>query len=116
MQENPRRSTPFAFCSIGPQDWGTDALSELRHKLAATKERFTLDNLEKVHAAAYGKNLVDIISMVKHAAKEEEPLLTAAERVERASRTHAGADVQRRTAALAGPHSGALDRKPVHRP
>jgi type I restriction enzyme R subunit len=27
---------------------------------------------------------VDIISMVKHAAKEEEPLLTAVERVERA--------------------------------
>lgn len=36
------------------------------------------------HAATYRKSLVDIISMVKHAAKEEEPLLNAAERVERA--------------------------------
>ncbi len=53
-------------------------------KLAGTKNGFTVDNLQKVHAAAYGKNLVDIISMVKHAAKDEEPLLTAAERVERA--------------------------------
>ena len=50
------------------------ALSELRTKLAATKERFTVDNLQKVHAAAYGKSLVDIISIVKHAAKDEEPL------------------------------------------
>lgn len=30
------------------------------------------------------KALVDVISMVKHAANEEEPLFTAAERVERA--------------------------------
>jgi type I restriction enzyme R subunit len=32
----------------------------------------------------YGKALVEIISMVKHAAREEEPLLTAEERVRRA--------------------------------
>jgi type I restriction enzyme R subunit len=32
----------------------------------------------------YKKSLVDIISMVKHAAKEQEPLLTAEERVDRA--------------------------------
>jgi type I restriction enzyme R subunit len=40
--------------------------------------------LEKAHVARYHKSLVDVISMVKHAAKEEEPLLTAQERVERA--------------------------------
>src|SRR5207253_6489870 len=67
-----------------PQEWSTDALAELRQKLASAPLRFTLDNLERAHAARYYKNLVDIISMVKHAAKEEEPLLTAAERVERA--------------------------------
>src|SRR5262249_44499456 len=67
-----------------PQDWSTDALAELRQKLATTPERFTLHNLEKAHAAHYHKNLVDIISMVKHAAKDAEPLLTAGERVERA--------------------------------
>jgi EcoEI R protein C-terminal len=61
-----------------------EALAELRQKLATVPERFTLDNLERAHAARYHKNLVDIISMIKHAAKEEEPLLTASERVERA--------------------------------
>ena len=32
----PTRSTPSASCSTGPQEWGTDALAELRRKLAAT--------------------------------------------------------------------------------
>src|SRR5207248_1037550 len=67
-----------------PQDWSTDALAELRQKLASAPQRFTLDNLERAHAARYHKNLVDIISMVKHAAREQEPLLTSSERVERA--------------------------------
>ena len=40
-----------------------------REGLAATPQRFTLDNLEKAHAVHYHKNLVDIISMVKHAAQ-----------------------------------------------
>lgn len=40
--------------------------------------------MRRAHAARYNKALVDIISMVKHAAKEEEPLLSAAERVNRA--------------------------------
>ena len=41
-------------------------------------------NLQQVHAVRYHKALVDIISMVKHAVREQEPLLTATERVERA--------------------------------
>jgi type I restriction enzyme R subunit len=40
-----------------------------------------------VHEVRYGKALVDVISMVKHAAKTEEPLFTASERVERAFTT-----------------------------
>ncbi len=84
VKENPAQIEAIRILLDRPQQWGTDALSELRTKLAATKERFTVDNLQKVHAAAYGKNLVDIISMVKHAAKDEEPLLTGAERVDRA--------------------------------
>ena len=50
----------------------------------AAPEQFTTKNLEKAHAACYQKALVDIISMVKHAAREPEPLLTAQERVGRA--------------------------------
>jgi len=67
-----------------PRDWRPEVLDELRRKLAATPERFSEDRLRIAHAATYRKSLVDIISMVKHAAKEEEPLLTSAERVERA--------------------------------
>jgi type I restriction enzyme R subunit len=84
VQENPLPIEAIRFLLSRPQDWSTDALAELRQKLATTPERFTLDNLERAHAARYHKNLVDIISMVKHAAKEEEPLLTAGERAARA--------------------------------
>ena len=84
VKENPAQIDAIRILLDRPQEWGTDALSELHTKLAVTKERFTLENLQKVHAAAYGKSLVDIISMVKHAANEQEPLLNAEERVDRA--------------------------------
>lgn len=84
VKDNPAQIDAIQILLDRPQDWSTDALSELRTKLAATKERFTTAHLQTAHAVAYGKSLVDIISMVKHAVKEEEPLLTAAERVDRA--------------------------------
>ncbi len=84
VQENPIPIEAVRILLNRPQDWSTDALAELKQKLETTPERFTLDNLEKAHAARYHKDLVDIISMVKHAADEGEPLLTATERVERA--------------------------------
>jgi type I restriction enzyme R subunit len=56
----------------------------LKQKLAASAERFSVPNLQKAHEVCYQKALVDIISMIKHAAKDEEPLYTAGERVERA--------------------------------
>ncbi len=84
VRENPLPIEAIRILLDRPQDWSTEALGELKDKLTATRERFTLENLEKAHAAYYHRNLVDIISMVKHAAREEEPLLTAAERVERA--------------------------------
>jgi type I restriction enzyme, R subunit len=67
-----------------PRAWSPSALKELRDKLAASRYRFTTDNLRKAHGARYGKALTDIVSMVKHAADEQAPLLTAPERVERA--------------------------------
>lgn len=84
IKDNPLPIEAIRILLNRPRDWSTDALTELRQKLATTPERFTLDNLDRAHAAAYNKSLVDIISMVKHAAVEQEPLLTAAERVERA--------------------------------
>ena len=67
-----------------PRAWGTDALSELKKKLSTSPERFTVENLQRAHKIRYEKALADIISMVKHAAKDQEPLLTAQERVETA--------------------------------
>jgi type I restriction enzyme R subunit len=67
-----------------PKDWNPEALRALRDKLAAQPQRFTLENLQKTHEAYYHKALADIISMVKHAANQQSPLLTAAERADKA--------------------------------
>jgi type I restriction enzyme R subunit len=64
-----------------PREWSTAALEELRRTLRQAPERFTPERLEVAHRVAYRKALVDIISMVKHAADEAQPLLTADERV-----------------------------------
>ncbi|MFO0586915.1 MAG: type I restriction-modification enzyme R subunit C-terminal domain-containing protein [Polyangiaceae bacterium] len=84
VRDNPEKIEAVRVLLDRPRDWSPAALTELRQKLAGTTYRFTVENLQKAHAAHYKKALVDIVSMVKHAAKDEEPLLTAAERVERA--------------------------------
>jgi type I restriction enzyme R subunit len=84
VQENPDHIDAVQILLGRPREWGTAALSDLRAKLSASRFRFTEDNLQRAHAAQYQKALVDIISMVKHAAREAEPLLTAAERVDAA--------------------------------
>jgi type I restriction enzyme, R subunit len=65
-----------------PADWKPEALVALRDSLKSAPERFTEASLERAHEAAYHKALVDIISMVKHAARDTAPLLTADERVD----------------------------------
>jgi len=67
-----------------PQKWNPDALKTLREKLAAAPQRFTVPNLQKAFELSRHKALADIISMVKNAADRQSPLLTAAERVDRA--------------------------------
>lgn len=67
-----------------PQEWSTVALQELREKLLHAPARFTLENLQRAHEVTHKKALVDIISMVKHAANEQQPLLNASERVDHA--------------------------------
>lgn len=84
VRENPSKVQAIRILLNRPKDWGTEALVELKTKLAAAPQRFTVDVLEKAHRLRYDKALVDVISMVKHAARDEEPLLTADERVSRA--------------------------------
>ena len=87
VKENPAQVEAIEILLDRPKGWGTEALGELRQKLSATNERFTVDNLQKAHKVRYDKALVDIISMVKHAARDQEPLYTASERVQRAFET-----------------------------
>ena len=84
VKENPDGIEAIKILLEQPQRWGSHVLLELREKLKATTQRFTDDNLQKAHKLHYNKALVDIISMIKHAAHEQEPLYTAEERVDRA--------------------------------
>lgn len=67
-----------------PAEWSTRVLGELVVKLTATPQRFTIQNLQKAHYLRHHKAFVDVISMIQHAARDEAPLLTADERVDRA--------------------------------
>jgi len=84
VKENPAQVQAIEILLDRPQEWSTDALEELKQKLSSTSERFSVDNLQKAHQVKYQKALVDIISMVKHAAHEQAPLYTAEERVKNA--------------------------------
>jgi type I restriction enzyme R subunit len=90
VKENPSQVEAIRILLVRPRDWNTSALSELRDKLAAAPQRFTVKNLQLAHKLRYDKALADIISMVKHAADSVSPLLTAEERVERAFAQVAG--------------------------
>lgn len=65
-----------------PQQWKAQALVELQQKLK--ENNYEERKLREAHALVYQKALADIISMVKHAARDAEPLLTAEERASRA--------------------------------
>jgi len=82
VRENPEHIEAVRILLDRPRDWSASALKELRDKLRTNPLRFTEENLQRAHAIQYRKPLADIISMVKHAARDEAPLLTAAERVD----------------------------------
>lgn len=79
VRENPEHIEAIRILLERPADWNTEALSELRNKLATRPEQFTEARLR----VAYQHALADIISIVHHAARRE-PLLTAEERVNQA--------------------------------
>lgn len=79
VQENPEPILAIKILLEKPKDWSTKALNELREKLE--KNKFPEKYLQEAHKLVYNKSLADIISMVKHAAKQEEPIYTAKERV-----------------------------------
>lgn len=77
VKENPEHIEAIKIVLEKPRDWNTNALKDLRKSLAEQPENFTEVNLRR----AYKYPLADIISMVRHAAKDE-PLLSAKERVD----------------------------------
>jgi type I restriction enzyme R subunit len=79
VRENPEHVEAIQVLLERPAGWRTDALRELRDRLAAQPDGFNDERLRR----AYKHPLADIISMVKHAASGE-PLLSAEERVDRA--------------------------------
>jgi type I restriction enzyme R subunit len=82
VKENETAIDAIAILLKRPKSWNTKALNQLKKSLK--ENSFYEDELQKAHKAVYHKEMVDIISMVKHAAKESEPLLSPEERVDKA--------------------------------
>jgi type I restriction enzyme R subunit len=82
VKENKDQVDALTILLERPKEWGSHALLDLRKKLTTSQEGFTEENLQKAHERCYHKALADIISMVKHAARETEHLLTAEERAD----------------------------------
>jgi type I restriction enzyme R subunit len=82
VKENADQITALKILLERPKEWRPQALEELRKILR--ENQYTEEKLRDAHKLVYHKALADIISMVKHAAKAEEPILTAEERVNRA--------------------------------
>jgi type I restriction enzyme R subunit len=82
IKDNPEHIEAIQILLERPKDWKTEALKELRGKLALND--FPESEIRKAHQLVYNKALADIISMVKHAARKEEPIYSSAERVDRA--------------------------------
>ena len=84
VQENVDHVEAIRILLSRPQEWGTEALKELRRTLLQAPEHFSEENLERAFRIAKHKALVDIISMVKSAVLDTSPLYTAEERVNQA--------------------------------
>ena len=84
VTDNTDKIDAIAILLNRPADWSTDALVELRTALIAAPQRFTTEHLQKAHQMKYNVALADVISMIKHAADEQSPLLTAEGRVDKA--------------------------------
>jgi type I restriction enzyme R subunit len=81
VRQNSNQVEAISVLLSKPQAWGAGVLNDLRKALSQAPEHFTETKLQKAFELAHHKALVDIISMVKRAALESSPLLTAEERV-----------------------------------
>ena len=82
VKENPDRIEAIEVILNRPGGWNTTVLEDLRKRLK--RGSFKEKDLRRAYDYVYKKPLADIISMVKHAADFQVPILDAAERVDRA--------------------------------
>lgn len=81
IKANADQMTALEILLNKPEKWNTSVLENIRQVL--NQNDFKINELEKAHKIVYHKELVDLISMIKHAANNEK-LLSAEERVNRA--------------------------------
>jgi type I restriction enzyme R subunit len=82
VRENTSQFEAIRILLKRPHDWKPETLSELKRVLRAND--FDEKRLRSATAKVYRKDLADLISMIKHAADKQAPLLTASERVTKA--------------------------------
>ncbi len=79
VEENRSQIEALRILLDKPEGWSTEALRELR--VALRQAQFPEERVREAVSIAKHKALADVISMVKNAADEARPLLTAEERV-----------------------------------
>ena len=77
VKNNKEQVEAIKLLFDSPKDWNTSALKEINDLLK--QNDFKVETLQKIYGSVYHKSLVDIISMIKHAVKEDEELLTSEE-------------------------------------
>jgi type I restriction enzyme R subunit len=82
VKDNADKVDALSILLKRPRDWRPKALEELRRTLA--QNQFDERKLQEAHKIASHKALADVISIVKHAATAQAPVLTAEERVNHA--------------------------------
>ncbi len=118
VRDNPAAIEALAILLSRPKDWSPDALLALRDALQARAAALHRGRTcERAFRARYHKALVDIISMVKHAAADTAPLLTAEERVDAAvAKVVDGRELTDDAVRVAGSDPAAPGREPLDRP
>jgi type I restriction enzyme, R subunit len=79
VRENSAKVNALAVLLRRPAGWGPQSLQQLRDEML--KHQFAESKLRQAHARLGHRAVADVISLVKHAAAEESPLLSAEGRV-----------------------------------
>ena len=79
VRENSTRVNALGVLIRRPAGWGPQPLQQLRDEML--KHQFDESKLRKAHERLGHQAVADVISLVKHAAADESPLLSAEERV-----------------------------------